>query len=102
MGSQIRPWLYYKSGQLLRLQIGAKTLKIGAGITNRGRTPVMKERLNKYAHYFEISFFERNDFVLGIPFVPEALLELREDMMLAISSLSVGCRNIVLLLSFER
>ena len=33
---------------------------------------------------------------------PEALLELREDMMLAISSLSVGCRNIVLLFSFER
>ena len=32
-------------------------------------------------------------------FGPEAL---REDMMLAISSLSVGCRNIVLLLSFER
>ena len=35
-------------------------------------------------------------------FGPEALLELREDMMLAISSLSVGCRNIVLLFSFER
>ena len=34
--------------------------------------------------------------------MPEALLELREDMMLAISSLSVGCRNIVLSLSFER
>ena len=33
---------------------------------------------------------------------PEALLELREDMMLANSSLSVGCRNTVLLLSFER
>ena len=28
-------------------------------------------------------------------FGPEALLELREDMMLAISSLSVVCRNIV-------
>ena len=35
-------------------------------------------------------------------FRPEALLELREDMMLAISSLSVGCRNYVLLVSFER
>ena len=34
-------------------------------------------------------------------FGPEALLELREDMI-AISSLSVGCRNIVLLVSFER
>ena len=35
-------------------------------------------------------------------FGPEALLGLREDMMLAISYLSVGCRNIVLLLQFER
>ena len=35
-------------------------------------------------------------------FGPEALPELREDMILAISSLSVGCGNIVLLLSFER
>ena len=32
----------------------------------------------------------------GIPLGPEALLELREDKMLAISSLSVGCRNVVL------
>ena len=32
----------------------------------------------------------------------EALLESREDIMLAIPSLSVGCRNNVLLLSFER
>ena len=30
------------------------------------------------------------------------LLESREDIMLAISSLSVRCRNIVLLVSFER
>ena len=29
-------------------------------------------------------------------FGPEALLELRKDMMLAISSLSVGYRNILL------
>ena len=34
--------------------------------------------------------------------MPEALLELREDMTLAISSLSVGCRDILLLVSFER
>ena len=33
---------------------------------------------------------------------PETLLQLREDMMLANSSLSVDCRNIVLSLSFER
>ena len=35
-------------------------------------------------------------------FGTEVLLELRKDMMLAISALSVGCRNIILLLSFER
>ena len=35
-------------------------------------------------------------------FGPEALLELREDMMLTISSLSKGCRNIVLPLLFDR
>ena len=37
MGLQIGPRLDYKSGQLLRLQIGAKRLQIGAGITNRGK-----------------------------------------------------------------
>ena len=35
-------------------------------------------------------------------FGPEALLELREDMMLDISSLSVVCRDVVPLFSFER
>ena len=35
-------------------------------------------------------------------FGPEALLELREDMILTISPSSVGCRNIVQLISFER
>ena len=62
----------------------------------------MKERLNKFANCFEISFFKRNNILKGILFGLEALLELREDMMLAISSLSVAWRNIVLLLSFER
>ena len=33
-------------------------------------------------------------------FRPEALLELRGDIALAISSLSVGCRDIALPLSF--
>ena len=61
----------------------------------------MKERLNKSATCFGISFFKRN-IPQGILFGPEALLELRQDMILAISSLSVGCRNIVLSLSFER
>ena len=62
----------------------------------------MKKRLNKSVNCFEISFYRRNNILQGILFGPEALLELREDMMLAISSLSVDCRNIVLSLSFER
>ena len=44
----------------------------------------------------------RHNIWWGILFGPEALLGLREDLMLAISSLSVDCRNIVLLVSFER
>ena len=43
-----------------------------------------------------MSLFRRNNILYGILFGQEALLELREDMMLDISSLSVGCRNIVL------
>ena len=39
--------------------------------------------------------FGRNNILWGILFGPEALQEFREDIMLAISSLSVGCRNIV-------
>ena len=62
----------------------------------------MKERLTKSASCFGISFFRRNNILYGILFEPEALLELRVDMMLGISSLSLGYRNIVLLFSFER
>ena len=62
----------------------------------------MKERLSKSANFFEIPFFRRNNILEGILFGPEVLLELRKDIMLAISSLLVGCRNIVLPLSFER
>ena len=62
----------------------------------------MKERLNKSANCFEISFLRRNNVLLGILFEPEVLLELREDMMLAISSSSLSWRNTALLLSFER
>ena len=40
--------------------------------------------------------FRNNNILQGIPLGPEALLEFREDKMLAISSLSVGCRNVVL------
>ena len=62
----------------------------------------MKERLNTSENCFGISLFRRNNILLGILFGPEALLELREDIMLIISSVIVGCRNIVLLLSFKR
>ena len=67
-----------------------------------GKTPVTKERLNKSAYCFKMSFFRRTHILYGILSGPETLLELREDMMLVISSLSVGCRNIVLSFSFER
>ena len=79
-----------------------KTGTTFAVLNTEGKTPVMKERLNKSASCFEISYFRRNNILYAILFGPEALLELREDMILAISSLSVGCRNIVLSLSFER
>ena len=48
-----------------------------------------------------MSFFGRNNILYGILFGPETLLELREDMMLTISCLSIGCGNIVLSFSFE-
>ena len=48
------------------------------------------------------SFFRRNNILYGILFEPEALLKLGVDMIIAISSLSVGCRNIVLPFSFAR
>ena len=65
-----------------------------------GKILVMNERLNKSGSCFEISFLRRNNILEGLLFGPEALLELRADMMLAISPLLVGCRNIVLSLSF--
>ena len=61
----------------------------------------MKKRLNKSANCSEIAIFRRNNILYGILFRPKALLELRKNM-LDISSLLVGCRNIVPSLSFER
>ena len=55
-----------------------------------GKKPDEKERLNKSARCIEISFFRRIKILLGILNGPLALLMLREDMMLAICSLSVG------------
>ena len=60
----------------------------------------MKERLNKSANCFKISLFWKNN--NNILFGPEALLGMRENMILVISSLSVGCRNIALPFSLAR
>ena len=49
-------------------------------MSTEGKIPVKKERLNKSANCFEMSFFRRNNILWGILFGPEALLELREDM----------------------
>ena len=67
-----------------------------------GKTTVIKKRLNDSVNCFEISFFRRNNMLLDILFGPKALLELRKDMMLAISSLLMSCRNIVLPFSIAR
>ena len=66
-----------------------------------GKTPVMRKSLNKSANCLEIYFLRWNNIIYGILFVPEALLKLTEDMLLAIS-LTVGCRDIALPLSFVR
>ena len=75
-------------------------LKIGttlAVLSIDGKEPEEKERLNKSASCKEISCFRRIKILFGILKGPQALLILREDMMLAISSLSVGWINIELL-----
>ena len=61
-----------------------------------------KKKLNKSASCIEISFLRKNNILQGILFGPEALLELREDTMLPISSLLVGFRNIALSHPFLR
>ena len=58
-----------------------------------GKEPEEKERLNKSASCIEISCFRRIKILFGILKGREALLILREDMILAISSLSVGWIN---------
>ena len=56
-----------------------------------------KERLDKSASCLEISCFRRIKVLFGTLKGPLALLMLREDMVLAISSWSVGWINIELL-----
>ena len=62
-----------------------------------GKEPEEKERLNKSASCIEISCFRRIKILFQILKGPQALMVLKEDMMLAISSLSVGWINIELL-----
>ena len=69
----------------------SKTGATFAVLSTEGKTPVMKERLNKSASCFEFSFFRKNNILhyldiefyidFGILFGSEALLELREDMI---------------------
>ena len=61
------------------------------------KEPEEKERLNKSASCLEIHCFRKIKILFGILKGPQALLILREDMMLVISSLSVGWINIELL-----
>ena len=67
-----------------------------AVLSTDGKEPEEKERLNKSASCLEICF-RRIKILFGILKGPLALLMLREDMMLAISSRSVGWINIELL-----
>ena len=62
-----------------------------------GKKPEEKERLNKSASYLEIFCFRTIKILFGILKGPQALWIPREDMMLAISSLSVVWINIELL-----
>ena len=62
-----------------------------------GKEPDEKERLNKSASCLEIFFFRRIRILFGILNEPLVLLMLREDIMLAISSLPEGWRNIEIL-----
>ena len=62
-----------------------------------GKEPEEKERLSKSATCIEISCFRRIKILFGILKGPQASLILREDMILAISSMSVGWINIELL-----
>ena len=74
-----------------------KTDIILAVLSIDGKEPEEKERLNKSASCLEISCFRRIKILFGILKGPQVLLMLREDMILAVSSRSVGWINIELL-----
>ena len=83
--------------QQSKLESFLKTGTILAVLSVDGKEPDEKEKLNKSESCLEISFFRRTKILFGIPNGSVALLTLREDMMLAISSLSVDWINVELL-----
>ena len=68
-----------------------------AVLSRDGKEPKEKERLSKSESCLEISCFGRIKILFGIPKRPQDLLMFREDMMLAISLLSVSWINTELL-----
>ena len=79
------------------LELFLKTGTTLAVLTIDGKEPEEKQRLNKSASCIETSCFRRIKILFGILKGPQTLLILREDMKLAISSLSVGWINTELL-----
>ena len=69
-----------------------------AALSTDGKEPEEKERLNKSENCLETSCFRRIKILFEILKGPLALLMLREDMVLVISSLSVGWINIELII----
>lgn len=68
-----------------------------ADLSVDGKNLEENKRLNKSASYLEISCFRGIKILCGILKEPLASLMLREGMMLATSSLSVGWMNVELL-----
>ena len=66
-----------------------KTGTVLAVLIIDGKEPDEKERLNKSGSCMETAFSKRINILFGILNGPLALLMLREDMILAVSSLSV-------------
>ena len=66
-------------------------------MSNDEKTPGERDILNRPGSCFEISFLKRFNILKGIPFGPLDLVMLGVDMILAISSLTVGWMNTELL-----
>ena len=83
--------------QQSNLEPFSKTGTTLAVLSTGGKEPEEKERLNKSASSLEVTCFRRIKILFRILKEPQALLMLREDMMLAISSRPIGLINIKLL-----